>query len=71
MTQDQKDALARAMGIDPETQAALDAGSDHAYSCRCETCRRWWKAMGPADAGEDGGGADYGPFTKEEVERDD
>jgi len=70
MNQGQKDALARALGISPEDQQSLDAGGGHHYTCRCETCRKWWKLMGPADADEDGKGTDYGPFTKEEVEKD-
>lgn len=62
MNQNQKDQLARALGIDPETQATLDTGSGHPYHCRCETCRQWWKAMGPdPDTGR------HGPFTAEEI----
>lgn len=47
----------------PEALAALDAGSNHPYNCRCATCLTWWAHMGP-DGGDAG---DYGPFTKDEV----
>lgn len=65
MNQAQKDALASALGISPETQRTLDVGSNHAHSCRCRTCLRWWVEMGP-----DGDPTDpsaYGPFTRDEV----
>lgn len=38
----------------------IDA-SNHPYSCRCDKCRDWWKAVGPDRAS-------YGPFTKEEID---
>ena len=39
--------------------------SDHPYTCRCDSCRAWWRRMGPdPDAGR------YGPFTREEIESD-
>lgn len=68
MNQAEKDRLARLLGISKEDQQVLDAGSAHSFNCRCETCRRWWKKMGPQDADENGRGTDYGPFTKEEIE---
>lgn len=58
------DEIAAALRIPKVSQEVLDAGSNHPYSCRCETCWRWWKLMGPSD---DGG---YGPFTEEEIRAD-
>lgn len=60
MNQDQKDKLADALGIDKDTQQILDIGSSHNSSCRCEICRQWWIAMGPD-------GDSYGPFTRDEI----
>ena len=37
--------------------AALQIGSDHAYSCTCNTCADWWRMMGP-----DPDSNRYGPF---------
>lgn len=51
--------------LPPETVKVLDEGSEHRYSCRCETCRRWWKEVGP-EIGSDGEPS-YGPFTEEEI----
>jgi hypothetical protein len=45
MNQDFCDRLAKALGIPKEEQAALDAGSDHPYSCTCGTCREWWRLI--------------------------
>jgi len=59
-----KDKLAKALGIDKETQNILDAGNKHDLSCRCDTCKRWWQAMGP----EDDPRRPYEPFTIEEIE---
>lgn len=36
---------------------------DHPYDCKCDSCRQWWRDMGP-DPDTDA----YGPFTKEEIE---
>lgn len=55
-----RNELAKMLGITPNEQRILDAGSNHPYSCRCETCRQWWQQMGDDDGS-------YGPFTKEEV----
>lgn len=63
MNEHQEQAIADILGIDTETKAVLDAGSDHVFSCRCEVCRRWWAAMGPEDGS-------YGPFTEQEVHAD-
>lgn len=63
MNQNQKDNLAEALGIDRETQSALDSGSNHDYRCTCDTCLRWWVEMGP-DGMEPG---NYGPFTRDQV----
>lgn len=64
MNQDQKNKLADALGIDKDTQQILDTGSNHHYGCRCEICRQWWIAMGPD-------GASYGPFTRDEIYKED
>ena len=61
-----KDKLAKALGLDKETQNTLDAGNAHPVHCTCETCKRWWQAMGP----EDDPRGPYGPFTIEEIEDD-
>ena len=61
-----RDKLAKALGIDKETQNILDAGGSHGLSCRCETCRRWWQEMGP----EDDPRRPYGPFAIDEIEDD-
>lgn len=57
-----KDAIGK--DIPKENRDILDAGSAHPRDCKCEICRKWWKLMGPED-----GGKNYGPFTREEVER--
>lgn len=44
-----RDVLAETLrkdGIDPNV---LDVGSNHPYSCTCETCWNWWKQMGLGD----------------------
>jgi hypothetical protein len=63
------DRLARALGITPEDQEVLDAGSAHPFTCRCDTCRHWWKKVGPQNPDEvaDGEPADFGPFTPDEI----
>ncbi len=38
---------------------------EHPYDCRCDSCRQWWRDMGP-DPETDA----YGPFTKEEIEEE-
>lgn len=63
MNQDFKDAMAKALGIDPEIQNILDSGSNHPYGCTCETCRLWWQKMGPEDYDRP-----YGNFTIEQIE---
>lgn len=68
MTNEFMKQLGDALGIPEAEQKILDAGSNHIFGCRCETCRQWWKLMGPADADDDGNGSDYGPFSKEEIE---
>ena len=52
---------ARKAGVDG---IVLEATA-HPYTCRCEKCRMWWKVMGPEEDGS------YGPFTREEIERND
>lgn len=64
MEQNQKNKLAETLGIDKDTQLILDVGSDHSYDCRCEVCRQWWIAMGPD-------GDSYGPFTRDEIYKED
>ena len=55
--------LADRLGIPRDEAKELLEGSSHRYSCRCEQCKEWWKAMGPdPDTGR------YGPFTREEIE---
>jgi hypothetical protein len=55
------DEIAAALNIPKATQDILDEGSSHPGTCRCETCWRWWKLMGPDEVG------DFGPFTEEEI----
>ena len=62
-----RNELAKILQISKNEQSILDEGSNHPGSCRCETCRQWWKLMG-TDYPEEGS---YGPFTKEEIEVDD
>lgn len=62
MTEDQKNKFAKLLGIPDETRDVLNTGSAHPYNCRCETCRQWWKAMGPDD-----GTGRHGPFTDDEI----
>ena len=59
------DQVAVALGITSEEQAVLD--TNHRYGCRCDTCKRWWKLMGPEDYDENGKPL-YGPFSQEEIE---
>lgn len=70
MSREFMDNLAAQLGIPKEKQAALDVGSNHPFTCRCSTCRDWWKLMGPENAPEveEGEEPEYGPFTKEEIE---
>ena len=65
MNQTQRDAFARALGIDPITQSTLDMGSNHPFSCRCPICLRWWVTMGPD--GDPSSPDAYGPFTRSEI----
>ena len=58
--------LQKALGIKPDDAGILDEGSDHPYGCKCDTCRQWWKLVGPEDRGEPT--ENYGPFTQEEIE---
>jgi len=56
-------ALADMLGIPKDEANVLLTGGDHAYDCRCDTCREMWRMIGPdPDTGE------YGPFTAEEIE---
>lgn len=59
-----RDELARILGIPKETQDVLDSGSNHPFSCKCQTCKEWWWAMGPDDDSK----RPYGPFEIEEIE---
>jgi len=63
MDQNILDKIACALGIDKETQSILDIGSAHPPNCLCETCRRWWRHVGPETAEHP-----YGPFSIEEIE---
>lgn len=49
-----------------EALDALDAGSNHPFTCRCLTCLRWWAHCGP-EWEDENMPAGYGPFTKDEV----
>lgn len=40
---------------------AFSEASDHAFYCRCEKCKEWWRAVGPEEDGT------FGPFTSEEI----
>ena len=65
------DNLAKQLGIPKDVQDTLDAGSAHPFTCRCDTCRKWWKAMGPQNMDESALPSfvpDYGPFSREEIE---
>lgn len=54
--------LAADLGIEPKERDTLLTGSEHPYHCRCDTCRGWWKMMGPdPDTGR------CGPWTMEEL----
>lgn len=54
--------LATVLGIEPDERDILLAGSEHPYNCRCDTCKEWWKSMGPdPDTGR------CGPWTMEEL----
>ena len=46
--------------IDLQTLEVLDIASNHHYSCKCETCRKWWIACGPDEDG-------CGSFTEDEI----
>jgi hypothetical protein len=54
-------------GITKDERDLLDRGSSHDFDCRCEVCRKWWKAVGPEEGPN--GELTYGPFTKDEIER--
>jgi hypothetical protein len=54
----------RAAMSEPTARMLLE-GSDHPYTCRCETCLAWWVALGPEDLGDERKG--YGPFTEAEI----
>lgn len=54
-----------ASGMTPAARDALEVGSAHPFTCRCDTCLEWWRQIGPED-GEDKEG-NYGPFTRAEV----
>lgn len=55
------------IGVDVD---AIEEGSNHPYTCRCDTCRQWWRNIGP-ELDLDGDGNEvrtYGPFKAEEIE---
>lgn len=54
--------LADALGIPRDEANQLLGASDHAYDCRCDICRQWWRDMG-LDPDTD----QYGPFGEEEI----
>ena len=58
-----REKLARSLEAQGADVNALDAGSNHPYSCRCETCWKWWKTMGLGDE-------DDAPFTQLELDQD-
>lgn len=63
------DNLAASLGISKEVQATLDVGSNHDRKCRCKTCHKWWRLMGPQnaeDADQPGYVPNYGPFRPNE-----
>jgi hypothetical protein len=62
MDQNTKDKLAAAMGIPKRDQDIMDAAMNHDIDCKCETCKEYWRLVGPEEDGN------YGPFTKEEIE---
>lgn len=54
--------LAANLGLTPgERDMCLVAG-EHPYTCRCDTCKQWWKSVGPDPAT-----GKCGPFTFEEL----
>lgn len=55
MDREQKDELARRLGIPPEEQAVLESADRHPHGCRCDLCREWWRLMGPDPARTPGG----------------
>jgi hypothetical protein len=57
------DSLAKSMSV---PQAIID-GSEHPYTCRCDTCLAWWANMPPEDSGELEPDGRCGPFTWAEV----
>lgn len=63
MDQEQKDKLAKALGISKEDQQILDIGAGHPYTCRCGVCKEFWQEMGPEEPENP-----YGPFTIAEIE---
>ena len=40
----------------------MDA-TEHPYTCRCESCIKWWVTMGPEEGPD---GWTFGPFTEAE-----
>lgn len=54
--------LAEGLGLTPEERDICLTAGDHPYNCRCDTCKSWWKAVGPdPDTGR------CGPWTMEEL----
>jgi len=51
--------LAEMLGITPEERDVLLSGSEHPSYCTCDTCREWWRGMGPDPDTEE-----FGPFGK-------
>ena len=52
-------SLAEALGITVDERTLLLAGAGHPYHCTCDTCREWWRGMGPDPDTEE-----FGPFGK-------
>ena len=54
--------LAESLGLTPEERDICLTAGDHSYHCRCDTCKEWWKRVGPDPAT-----GKCGPFTFEEL----
>ena len=59
---DLRDIAAEEAAAPGEERRMLLVGSDHAYYCKCDTCKEWWRLNGP-----DPGTGKCGPFTHEEI----
>jgi len=42
--------LAAGLGLTPEERDVCLVAGEHPYHCRCDTCKEWWKAVGPDPA---------------------